>query len=61
MAEPYLPGFSAKLYEIMNVKYDEENATLLKCLNQNDYSYIASLVRTSQEINEPLPLFKESK
>jgi hypothetical protein len=61
LAEPYLPSFSAKLYEIMNIKYDDENATLLKILNKNEFSYIASLVRPSQPINEPLPLFKESK
>lgn len=61
LAEPYLPGFSAKLYEIMNVKYDVESSTLLKNMNENDFTYLANLIRPSQPINEPQPLFKESK
>ena len=61
LSEPFLPSFSAKLYEIMNVKYDDESVVLLGTLNQKDASFIASLIKPSNPINEPFPLFKESK
>jgi methionyl-tRNA synthetase len=67
LAEPYMPSFSAKLYEIMNVKYNEENAILLnKIVKSNEGSLeisqenILSLVKEGDQFNEPQPLFRKS-
>lgn len=60
LAEPYMPSLSAKLYEIMNVKYDEKSSVLLKELVSNDYEFILTLVEEGHKINEPHPLFKKS-
>jgi hypothetical protein len=67
LGEPYMPAFSAKLYEIMNIKYDEEASTLLGRLitfkdNVSEISKdrIMGLVSANHVINEPLPLFRKS-
>jgi len=63
-----MPSFSAKLYEILNLKYDEEEVTLLKRIiefsqnnKENAYMFMIklNLVKEGQEIREPLPLFKK--
>ena len=58
--EPYIPSFSAKLYEILNIKYDTGAEVFLKTLNENNSDYISTLIPKNHPINEPLPLFKES-
>ncbi len=60
LAEPYMPSFSAKLYEIMNVKYNEVNSVILKAIVSNSFEFIVTLVSEGHKINEPLPLFKQS-
>ena len=68
LAEPFMPSFSAKLYEIMNVKYEGDSLTILGILEQflekNPDDEIGFLVKTNlakegQKINKPKPLFKE--
>jgi methionyl-tRNA synthetase len=68
LAEPYMPSFSAKLYELLNITYDDIQAKLLKTIrdfiNTNkDNSHLfllkLSLVKEDQEIKDPLPLFKK--
>ena len=63
-----MPSFSAKLYEIMNVKYEGDSLTILGILEQflekNPDDEIGFLVKTNlakegQKINKPKPLFKE--
>ena len=67
LAEPYMPSFSAKLYELINLKYNEEASCLLNsihdcCENQERFDELfLSLVKEEQDILDPLPLFKESK
>ena len=63
-----MPAFSAKLYEIMNIKYDEVNSTLLgRLVSTKDGVFeiskekILGLVEAGHTINEPLPLFRKSK
>ena len=34
LAEPFMPSFSAKLYEIMNVKYEGDSLKLLGVINE---------------------------
>ena len=65
LAEPYMPAFSAKLYEIMNVKYDEESLKYLYHVNQiiekQEDKFLLYLIKSGQVFNESLPLFKTSK
>jgi len=61
LAEPYMPSFSAKLYEIMNIKYDEKSSVLLGEIVKNNFEFILTLVQPGHKLNEPLPLFKNSK
>ncbi len=67
LAEPYMPSFSAKLYELINLKYDAPAACMLKTLydaieDQARFDELfLGLVKEEQEILDPLPLFKESK
>ena len=68
LAEPFMPSFSAKLYEIMNVKYEGDSLTLLGIVNDfieknpsdaNNFLVKVKLVEEGQAINQPKPLFKE--
>lgn len=66
IAEPYMPSFSAKLYELMDLKYDEKSAKMLKYVNdcidtQEKFDEMfVNLVKEGDVIKDPLPLFKES-
>lgn len=68
LAEPFMPSFSAKLYEIMNVKYEGDALKILGLINtfieaNPDDSFLflvkMKLVEQGQVINQPKPLFKE--
>ncbi len=67
LAEPYMPSFSAKLYELINSKYDENSTKLLKSFHEviEDQGrfdgLFLKLVEEDKDIMDPLPLFKESK
>ena len=71
LAEPFMPSFSAKLYEIMNVKYEGRETTLYESIynyitenkDKEDYLFLMklNLVCEGQQITNPLPLFKKSK
>jgi len=65
LAEPYMPSFSAKLYELINLKYDQNGFKFFKTLNDaiEDQAKFEEcflgLVKEEHEILDPLPLFKE--
>jgi methionyl-tRNA synthetase len=68
LAEPYMPSFSAKLYEILNINYDEAQSKLIKTINEfisknNENSHMflikLNLISEGHEIRDPLPLFKK--
>ena len=68
IAEPFIPSFSAKLYEILNVKYDENACKILGTLydfiekNPNDELHFLvknKLMEEGHQINKPKPLFKK--
>ena len=68
LAEPFMPSFSAKLYEIMNIKYEGESLKILGLLNAfietnpNDsmlFLVKMKLIEEGHMINKPKPLFKE--
>ena len=62
-----MPSFSAKLYEILNIKYDGNEPILLKVIDdfieknkEKEYEFLikADLIKVGNAINKPLPLFK---
>ena len=68
LAEPFMPSFSAKLYEIMNVKYEGEATTLLGKVNEfidknpedkNMFLIKCKFIEPGKTINKPKPLFRE--
>ena len=68
LAEPFMPSFSAKLYEIMNLKYEGNELKILGIINdfieKNQSDSILFLVKNNlveegKAINKPKPLFKE--
>ena len=62
LAEPYLPAFSAKVYEIIGVEYNEYNAELIKHLNKNfKLLFLETLCCKGNKLKESNPLFGESK
>lgn len=69
IGEPFMPSFSAKLYEIMNIQYTGKECTILKTIvdfmeanKENDHMFLikAGLIEEGKAINTPLPLFKKS-
>ena len=68
LAEPFMPSFSAKLYEIMNIKYEGEGLKILGIVNEfleknpkDEIGFLTktNLIKEGQSINKPKPLFKE--
>jgi methionyl-tRNA synthetase len=68
LAEPFMPSFSAKLYEILNITYNNDEVKLLERIltftdtnKENAWSFLLKLdlLKEDHEINEPLPLFKK--
>ena len=68
LAEPFMPSFSAKLYEIMNIKYEGDSLKLLGILydfivkNPSDnvlFLVKNKIIEEGHLINQPKPLFKE--
>ena len=68
LAEPFMPSFSAKLYEIMNLKYEGNELKILGIINEflekNPNDEVGLLTKTNlmkegQNINAPKPLFRE--
>ena len=68
LAEPFMPSFSAKLYEIMNLKYEGNELKILGIINEfleknpNDevgFLTKTNLMKEGQNINAPKPLFRE--
>jgi len=58
MLEPFMPSFSAKVYEQMNIKRTELHETLYDHLKK-DAKRIESLVPAGHQIGEPKPIFRE--
>jgi len=67
IAEPFMPSFSAKLYELLNIKYEGNETILLKVIDdfieknkEKEYEFLikADLIKVGNVINKPLPLFK---
>ena len=63
-----MPSFSAKLYEIMNIKYEGDALKILGIIdeflekNPNDeigFLTKTNLIKEGQSINNPKPLFRE--
>ena len=68
LAEPFMPSFSAKLYEIMNIKYEGDSLKILGIVDEyieknpddaSNFLFKVKLIEEGQAINKPKPLFKE--
>jgi methionyl-tRNA synthetase len=68
LAEPYMPSFSAKIYEILKITYDEDQCKLIKTIwnfieenGENAYMFLVKLdfLKEANPINDPLPLFRK--
>jgi methionyl-tRNA synthetase len=68
LAEPYMPSFSAKLYEILRIPYEEEESKLLRTIwsfieengeNANMFLIKLDFLKEGHSINDPLPLFRK--
>ena len=68
LAEPFMPSLSAKLYEILNIKYEANNCILLKIINdyiekekENEHLFLIklNLLKEGHVINPSKPLFRK--
>ena len=68
LAEPFMPSFSAKLYEIMNVKYEGDALKIIGIISEyieknpdDEVGFLrkTNLIQEGQAINKPKPLFRE--
>ncbi len=58
--EPYMPGFSAKLYYCLGTKTTAESETLFKQLvDANEPKAVLELLKPGHPINEAIPIFRE--
>lgn len=57
MFEPFMPSFSAKIYEQMNIKRTKTHEILYKYLKDNP-ERVATLVPAGHEIGTPMPIFR---
>ena len=58
MFEPFMPSFSAKIYNQMKLKRTESHEVLYQYLKDSPEK-IASLIPAGHQIGEPLPIFVE--
>lgn len=59
LLEPYMPSFSAKVYEMLNIPRNERSHTLLKEIHEADVQHYLKFIETGHVINDPKPIFKE--
>ncbi|MCQ2820385.1 MAG: methionine--tRNA ligase [archaeon] len=68
LAEPFIPSFSAKFYEIMNIKYEGKELTVFKTVldyieankgKEETFLINCGLIEEGHSINTPHPLFKK--
>ena len=57
--EPFMPSFSAKLYEQLNIQRSEKDEVLLAAAKEKSTDFILSLVPSGHTINQPAPIFKQ--
>lgn len=58
--EPFLPSFSAKVYEQLAIKRELKHETLIKQVRDNS-DIVKTLVSGGHQIGEPAPIFREIK
>lgn len=61
VAEPYIPGFSAKVYEILGIEYNEFNSKLIYHLKNDFKELYVKLSPIGNTIKEANPIFAGSK
>lgn len=61
LAEPYMPSFSAKLYEILNLEIGKDDEVLIDTLFSGNFEVLfLGLIKGQTKTRTPLPLFEES-
>lgn len=61
MLEPFVPSFSAKIYNQLNLKRSQKQETLLETMGEdvnNDMKLIRGLVDGGHKIGQPAPIFR---
>ena len=56
--EPFIPSFSAKLYEQLNIQRTEKDEVLLESAKSKSIDFILSLIPAGHTINQPTPIFR---
>lgn len=57
--EPFIPSFSAKIYEQLNLERTKEDETLIGYLRGKPSETLLTLLKPGHHINEPSPVFKQ--
>lgn len=58
LQEPFMPSFSAKIYDQLNIKRTEQHETLYELFKANPKMF-DTLVPANHTIGTPMPIFKE--
>jgi len=59
MLEPFIPSFSAKIYETLNLVRTEQDETLIGDLRGKPADILLTLLKPGHEIKVPNPIFKQ--
>ena len=57
--EPFIPSFSAKIYEQLNLKRTEQDETLLGSIRGQPVTEVLKLLTPGHQMNTPSPVFKQ--
>jgi len=59
LLEPYMPSFSAKVYQMLNIERNEWTHTFLKEIHAAKIEDYSKFISAGHVINDPKPIFKE--
>ena len=59
IVEPFIPSFSAKIYEQLNLQRTERDEVFLREIRGKPSDYLLTLLKPGHQINEPSPVFKK--
>ena len=60
MFEPFMPSFSAKVYQQMAITRTATHEKIFQHVKE-DFSRVSTLVASGHQIGEPKPIFREIK
>ncbi len=59
LLEPFMPSFSAKVYQMLNIEWTERTHTFLKEIHSAKVEDFNKFISAGHVINDPKPIFKE--